>query len=805
MPTFKIDLHCHSKASDNPPLWFMQRIGCPESFTEPADLYNIARQRGMDLVTITDHDTIAGVREIAHLEDVIVGCEVTTFFPDDVKVHVLCFGLDDNSFGWIEKHRHDIYELVDFLNREGIVHVCAHPLHQVNGKLTWEHFEQLILLFKRFEALNGSRLRQLNSVQEDVLRTLTPEQIEHLSAKHGIAPVGDRPWEKSFTGGSDDHSGLFVGTCYTEIEANDSTPRSILNAIQEGYITPGGASDGSLTLSHQVNSIAYQYYRHKISRESKDVLTVLGRVFERTRHELQGPQSGIRKAIKKIYKVFRKPKTSGIDLIDELQEGLANNQAIKNLFHEGMMSREEFNDNVFQFSADVLDEMILRVIQKPRFLPWFAAFAPTVTASYILCAKNLHQERRLIDRAHQWLGTRREPKVAWFSDSVINMDGVSKTCRVFTDAAQRREQNLTLITSTSQPLPEGLPVENFAPIREIPTPGYENVTLGLPSLLRVLRYVEEQEFDSIVVSTPGPIGLMGLLCGKLMNLPVHGIYHTDLPRIALRVSGDPMFGELALTLTRLFYNHVDRVLVPSNWYRDDLQKMAVPDEQIDIMERWVDHEVFSPAHRDEAYWDAREPMRLLFVGRISKDKNLDLLMQAYEELAPKYDNFVVHVVGDGPYATEMAQRSRNWSRFVMTGAKHGEDLSKAFASSDVFVYPGLLDTFGNVIIEAQASGLPCVVMNEGGPPELIEPGQTGLIGRTSGEFIQHIEKLITDETTRRSMSERASVHARERFNEDRVFDEFWRNVTRSDTDYKPRVRHQFVFDHQPRNVVSLSA
>ena len=85
----KIDLHCHSKWSKRPTLWLMQKLGCPESFTEPAELYRLLRQRGMDAVTITDHNVIDAGREIGHLDNVITGCEYTTYFPKDrCKVHV---------------------------------------------------------------------------------------------------------------------------------------------------------------------------------------------------------------------------------------------------------------------------------------------------------------------------------------------------------------------------------------------------------------------------------------------------------------------------------------------------------------------------------------------------------------------------------------------------------------------------------------------------------------------------------------------------------------------------------------------
>ena len=414
-------------------------------------------------------------------------------------------------------------------------------------------------------------------------------------------------------------------------------------------------------------------------------------------------------------------------------------------------------------------------------------------SSYFFTSKNLHTSRDLIAKAESWLGIRRENKIAWFTDSFVNMDGVSKTCRKFLEAARERDKELYIVTSCKDNLAGMDHVINLPPIHEFPTPGYEKVKLFVPSILKMFKQIEEADFDAVVISTPGPVGLMGLLFAKIIGIPAFGIYHTDLPRIAMRVSGDAMFAELAMQLTRLFYNQVDHVLAPSQWYIEDLQNLGIDEEKIDIMERWVDTKNFSPEHRDNHYWQQDAPVKLVFVGRMSQDKNVDLLIKLYEYLISRYDNFVLHCVGDGPYYTEMLKKTAGLERFIMTGAKFGDDLVKAFASSDVFVYPGLLDTFGNVVIEAQASGLPCVVMNEGGPKELIIPGKTGFVSRTEEEFIRNTEKFILDPFLIKTMGKNAVEHVSSHFTEERVFSVFWDQIS------KPIIKNhdisKFQFEH----------
>jgi hypothetical protein len=212
----RADLHTHSKHSDRPSEWLLRRIGAPESYVEPLEVYETCRARGMDFVTITDHNRIDGALEIAHLPGTFISAEVTTYFPEDgCKVHCLVYGITPEQFTAIQKVREDIYALRRLLLDRGIIHSVAHPLYGVHGRLSVSHFEKLLLLFNRFEALNGSVSGRTNKVTNAILRGLTARTIDDLAARHGIAPLGAAPWRKSFTAGSDDHSGVYLGEAYT--------------------------------------------------------------------------------------------------------------------------------------------------------------------------------------------------------------------------------------------------------------------------------------------------------------------------------------------------------------------------------------------------------------------------------------------------------------------------------------------------------------------------------------------------------------------------------------------------------------
>ena len=184
----KCDLHVHSKHSDRPSEWFLRRMGTPESFVEPQEVYRNARQAGMDFVTISDHNCIRGALEIAHLPGTFISNEVTTYFPENgSKVHILVSGINEEQFRMIQELRADIYRLQEYLMGEDIICSVAHALYRVNGRLTIDQFERLLLLFPRFELINGSRDRRAADLLGAILGNLTPEMIVC-----DVRPAGNR-------------------------------------------------------------------------------------------------------------------------------------------------------------------------------------------------------------------------------------------------------------------------------------------------------------------------------------------------------------------------------------------------------------------------------------------------------------------------------------------------------------------------------------------------------------------------------------------------------------------------------------
>ena len=164
---------------------------------------------------------------------------------------------------------------------------------------------------------------------------------------------------------------------------------------------------------------------------------------------------------------------------------------------------------------------------------------------------------------------------------------------------------------------------------------------------------------------------------------------------------------------------------------------------------------------------------MLFVGRVSKEKNLDLIVTAIGRLRDSRICVRPLFVGDGPYMAEMKKLLPD---AIFTGYLDGEDLARAYASADFFVFPSTTDTFGNVVLEAQASGLPVIVSDIGGPRDLVAHGKDGLIskGHDVGELVEAIRTLANDSTLRLNMGKAARARVESR-NWTEAFERFWNN------------------------------
>ncbi len=366
--------------------------------------------------------------------------------------------------------------------------------------------------------------------------------------------------------------------------------------------------------------------------------------------------------------------------------------------------------------------------------------------------------------------------VAHFTDTFYEINGVALTLQQQVHLAISTNRHYTLITCDDQNRPPEKGVTHFKPIGTYELPEYEQQKIFYPPLLEMLDYCHQQGFNHIHTATPGPIGLAALAIARFLRLPISGTYHTAIPQYVQILTGSGFMEELAWKFVLWYYDQMDLIYAPSQSTCDELVAKGISAEKIRVYPRGIDTQRFHPAKRNGFYtrWPAADrTAKLLYVGRVSKEKNLHLLAEAYRRLVRTGASATLAIVGEGPYLEEM-QRETIDLPCIFTGRLDGEDLAEAYASSDVFVFPSTTDTFGNVVLEAQASGLPVIVSDQGGPAENLLPGETGLVVKAdcADALYTAMADLVGDARRRHHMSMAARQYMESRSFET-AFDKTW--------------------------------
>jgi len=744
MRTYKADLHVHSSHSNKPTYWAMRKFNCPESYTSPDYLYQAARSRGMDYVTISDHNTINGALEIAHLPGVFVSSEITSYFPENgCKVHVVVVNITESQFRLIIELRKNVYEMVAYLQKEGIAHFMAHPLYAQNDKLTIDIIEKALVLFTTFEVKNGCRARRFNAFTEQVVAGLDAKTLERLANRHDIHPYGATPWIKGMVGGSDDHGGLFISRAHTAVDGA-GTLDGFIKGIMEGKSRAEGDDGGPLTMAHSMYGIAYSFYRERFGERRRSSTPFISALMNRFFNVGSARETFIEKIrlfiLKNIPESLDYRGRSFEEVLDREARALLND----NVFLATLKGADQ-NRTIFAVTSYLVNRMIYIYTSRLMSLPLSAGFFDYVTtlstiglvhllvSPYYLAFHHQHKGKDIMRGLQETFpaagnGGGKE-KIALFTDTLDEINGVAITIRRLIRTARDRGVELTVITAgdAAAPFPEG--VKRFESVGDFVLPEYPELKLSFPPILDVMDYIEKGGFTRIHVSTPGTVGLLGLLISRIMDIPVAGTYHTDIPQYVRSLTNDEFLEQAAWSYMIWFYNQMEEVMVPSNGTRQQLMMRGLPEDKMKPLPRWVDTEQFTPVRRKQDFWTSRgipEGFRLLYVGRVSREKSLELLAETFCELIDAGFDASLVIVGDGPYRQEMEARLKGYTAFF-TGYLEGEELLDGYASADLFVFPSATDTFGNVVLEAQSSGLPVIVSDAGGPKELMVNGETGMV------------------------------------------------------------------------------
>lgn len=270
-------------------------------------------------------------------------------------------------------------------------------------------------------------------------------------------------------------------------------------------------------------------------------------------------------------------------------------------------------------------------------------------------------------------------------------------------------------------------------VRGVGLPGYRDVRIGLPATKAIQRFWQQQRPTVVYLATQGPLGWSALRAAERLNIPVVSGWHTNFDHYC-RDYGLPWLVPLVMRRLRLFHNRTAATLVPTHVQAEALGDQGIAN--LHVMARGIDGERFSPDHRDAALraaWgsDAHRPVAL-YAGRLAAEKNLTLLRDTFTAMLAARPDITLVVVGDGP-GRAMLQRTLPQAHF--TGFIDRESLVRHYASADLFVFPSISETWGNVVLEAMASGLAVVAFRHAAGAELIENDHNGIslaVGDESG-------------------------------------------------------------------------
>ena len=684
-------MHVHSTASELSKLGIQRSLHLPECATEPEEVYELARRRGMDFVTITDHDTIDGALAIAHLPQTFISEELTVSFKGEPQaVHVLCYGITPQDHEWLQRHNDDVETCAAYLSEQEITCALAHPFFAVRAPLTARHRRRLAQLFPVWETRNGSRAKELNLPAFVYIET------------HGGTAIG----------GSDDHAGIDIGRTFTEVP-RCGTPQEFLAHVRAGRAEAHGAQGSAAKWAHAAMALAIR----SLPRDDRDappdpsaVLRIVERVMsegdartgEQGEPELARPEDA--RAMLQGWLAAMDLGVSSPDLLRMLQEG--------ELSHPDLMRRSRrIHERALAGAVGGLVGAVQagETALAPRASAVFEACIPAIP--YAAATAFLGREKLKLTR-----GDGERPRVALVADGLGSTHGVTRT------VAQIRDRGVpgyeVEVIGTDADVDRRL-----SSVAEIEIPFYAGMRIGVPGVPALVEALADGRYDLIHLVSPGPAGIGAWLMARVMQLPVIGSYHTELAAYAGLRSGSAHLELFATAVLRGFYGPCEVVLSPSEATDARLAQLGIEAERIGRWDRGVDLSRFDPTLRDPHLFGGQ--VNVLYSGRLTQEKGVGLLADAF--LAARARDPRLHLVlaGGGPEEPMLRERLREHATFL--GWLEGADLPRAYASADAFLFASQTDTFGQVILEAQASGLPVIAVDAGGPASLIEHGETGLL------------------------------------------------------------------------------
>lgn len=353
-------------------------------------------------------------------------------------------------------------------------------------------------------------------------------------------------------------------------------------------------------------------------------------------------------------------------------------------------------------------------------------------------------------------------RVALISETFLpEINGVANTLGRLVDGLRTRGHQVQVVRPR-QAEDALTPLEpDLLLTRGWPLPGYPGLQWGQSCLHKLLRHWRRQRPDVLYIATEGPLGLSALRAAKRLGIPVISGFHTNFQQY----TGHYSIGLLTRAITnylRWFHNRSQLTLVPSIGQKIELERRDF--QRVALLARGVDNRLFHPSRRSDelrASWGlAPDDLAIIHVGRLAAEKNLGLLSRTFDSLqaAQPQRRMRLVLIGDGPQRASLEARMPH---ALFCGLKRGEELAAHYASGDLFLFPCLSETFGNVVLEALASGLAVAAYDQAAAAQHIQHGHNGVLARPGDEygFREAACWLLEDIETLRRVRLNARQHA----------------------------------------------
>lgn len=337
------------------------------------------------------------------------------------------------------------------------------------------------------------------------------------------------------------------------------------------------------------------------------------------------------------------------------------------------------------------------------------------------------------------------------------VNGVALTVHTFAAGLAARGHDVDLVRPRQSQPHHAEPGIDVFEVRGGALPRYPGLRFGLPACRALCQHWSRRRPDAVYVATEGPLGWSAMRAARRMGIPLSSGFHTRFDSYAEHY-GVGLLTPLVRGYLRRFHQRAAATLVPTDTLVRELHDMGISNAR--LLRRAVDTQLFHPTRRDgdlRAAWgvDAATPV-VLYVGRIAAEKNLDLAIQTFRAIQQQVPRARYVWVGDGPARAALKAAHPD---FIYAGVQRGEALARHYASADLFPFPSLSETFGNVIIEALAAGLPVVAYAEGAAREHLVDGVNGYCiesGNTPA-FVDAAVRLASNPALIRYMGRAAHV------------------------------------------------